>query len=399
MHKNILIFGAGINQVTLIKACNKLGYHSLVIDPDKDAPGKKFAHQFFRVDPDDYDTTKQIAEKFNVEGIATSQMENPLPLMARLAEEKNYIFISPETLEKSLNKYLMKKIFIKKNIPCARGKLFKKKFNAKAIEDFSFPLIIKPVDAHSSRGVFRVESIEEIYQHIDETISFSKKEEFLIEEFIDGPEYSIESVTFKGKTTIVQYTEKIITPSPTVVEMGHIQPANLTDSQKQQIDRVVTEAIKALGLDNTVTHIEVKLSKKGPVVIEVGPRMGGDFISSYLTKTSCGVDLDKATIQISVGIQPDLTKKINQYAIVKYFTLPPETVIEEIIDYNLFYNDEDIIFVHLFHKKGDIVKRVTHSAQRSGVIILKANDKEKLLDKAQKHVNEFISLIKTRPIC
>lgn len=179
----------------------------------------------------------------------------------------------------------MKQALISKNVQCARGVLFKnsEKIDFKRLEGLCFPLIIKPIDAHSSRVVFRVNNIEELLQFEIQTRSYSSDGSILIEEFIDGKEYSVESLTYKGKTSIIQITEKIITPYPYTVEIGHIQPANLREEEKYEIEKVVIRAIKALGIDNSASHTELKLTRQGAFIIEVGARPGGDFISSYLT--------------------------------------------------------------------------------------------------------------------
>ena len=335
--KNILIFGAGINQITLIKACNDLGFNSIVIDPSDNPPGKQFAKHYFKVAPDDYELTKEVAIKMNIDGIVTGQMENPLKIMSKLANEMGYIFNSPEIIQRSTNKYLMKQAFLQNNVACAKGLYFssKEELNESKLKDFSYPLILKPVDSHSSRGVYRVLSYNEILNYLDETISFSREGAFLIEEFIDGPEFSVESVTYNGKTEVIQITEKIITPFPNVVELGHIQPAELTDKQKEQIKVEVIKAINALGINNTVSHTELKITEKGPIIIEIGARLGGDFISSFLTKSSCGVDLDKASVQVCLGIEPNLNHSVSKYVYVKYFTLPPKSIVDDIIENKL----------------------------------------------------------------
>ena len=180
--KKVMIFGAGINQVSLIQACNELGCESVVIDPSINPPGKKIASHYFIVSSDDYNLTKEIAIKMNVSGIVTSQMENPLNIMAKLAKELGYIFNLPETIERSTNKFLMKQAFLKHNISCAKGMLFnnKEELTELQLSSFAYPLIIKPVDSHSSRGVYRVNNFSELLEHIDETISFSKINQFLI---------------------------------------------------------------------------------------------------------------------------------------------------------------------------------------------------------------------------
>ncbi len=388
--KKVLIFGAGINQITLIKACNELGYQSVVIDPNTKAPGKQYANTFEVAGAQDYEKTKEIALTYQVDGIATSQMENPLRLMARLAEELGFIFNKPDIIETGLNKYLMKKKFIENKIPCARFKLFKnrKTITEESLKDFEYPLIIKPVDAHSSRGVYRVETFKEIIEHIDETFSYSKTGNVLIEEFIEGPEYSIEAVTFKGKTTIVQYTEKIITPFPNVVELGHIQPAaDLSETQKKRIDKVVIKAINSIGLDNTVTHTEVKYSKSGPVIIEVGPRMGGDFISSYLVLHSCGVNLDKVTICLSLGLEPDIKPRIEKFSFIQYLKLKPGKKIKRIGNWKKILKMPGVVFAHVQVEEGDIIPKITDSAKRPALVIVEGDSRPQVINLSEKYLN------------
>ncbi len=386
--KRILIFGGGLNQLTLIKACNDLGYHSIVIDPSENAPGKSLAHVFEVVDPYDFEKTKQIALKYNVDGIATSQMQNPLRLMARLANDLGFVFNSPEIIEQSLNKYLMKKVFIENQILTAKGYLFRSKQELlpEKLKDLNYPLIIKPLDSHSSRGVYKVSNYSELFEHVDEAISYSTTNEYLIEEFLEGPEFSIEAVTFSGETTIVQFTEKMITPYPNTVELGHLQPASLTDDERKEITGIIVAAIKALKLDNTVTHTEIKLTEKGPAIIEIGPRMGGDFISSYLVKHSCGVDLDKATIQISVGIKPDLNKKADQYSYIKYLQLKEDKIISKIGDWKSVMKLPGVVFANVSINEGEVIPKITDSSKRPGFVIVEGNSKKTVIDLAEKYL-------------
>ncbi len=367
-----------------------------MIDPSENAPGKSLAHIFEVVKPDDYEKTKRIVLAYKVDGIATSQMQNPLRLMAKLANELGFIFNSPELIEQSLNKHLMKQIFIKNQIPCARGYFFhsKDELTTEKLKAQEYPLIIKPLDSHSSRGVYRVNNFNEILDHIDETISFSTTQEFLIEEFIDGPEYSIEAVTYSGKTEIIQFTEKMITPPPNVVETGHLQPATLTEEQKDKISEIVKSAIKALGLDNTVSHTEIKLTEKGPVIIEVGPRMGGDFISSYLVKSSCGVDLDRATIQMSIGKKPNLTKMTDQYSYIKYLQLEEGKIVHRIEDWTFVLKLPGVVYANINITEGEIIPKITDSSKRPGFVIVKGDSREKVMNLAEKYLQVLREKIK-----
>jgi carbamoyl-phosphate synthase large subunit len=323
-HKAIMIFGAGINQLELIMAAKEMKISSIVLDPAVDPPGKTLADFFYRVDGTDYETTKEIALKHKVNGIVTGQMEKPLRLMARLAKELGFIFHSSEVVERSLDKWFMKQAFNAANVPCAKGILIKREGEVSLMQfnKLPFPVIIKPRDSFSSRGVFKVNSFSELNNRVPETRSFSTSGDIIVEEFLVGREFSIESITCKGKTTVVQFTEKFITPYPRTVEIGHMQPANLQDTEKEQIRKAVVSGINALGIDNSASHAEVMLTSSGTKVIEIGARLGGDFISSYLTRCSTGVNMDKAAVSVALGLHPDLQASQNCFSYIRYLELP-----------------------------------------------------------------------------
>lgn len=385
MEKSILIFGGGLNQLTLIQAAKELGLISIVIDPFDNAPGKDKADFFYKVGGQDYETTKSIAIKHKVTGIVTSQMEKPMMLMARLAKELNYIFHKPEIAEKSLDKWLMKKEFLKYNVPCAKGKLFNCNniIERRFLSDLAFPLIIKPKAATSSQGVYKINKFEEIKRFRKISESFSKDGEIIIEEFLDGPEFSVEAITYKGKTTIIQFTEKFVTPFPRTVEMGHLQPAQLTKTQKEHISQLVTDAINAIGIDNSASHTEVKLSTEGPQIIEIGARLGGDYISSYLTQNSCGVNMDKAAIKVAIGQEPDLKPTIKQFCYIKYFGLLEGKKVVNVENWKDIFENEDVLFANIAVKEGNTIEKITESKKRAGFVIVKGHSKSDVLKKAK----------------
>jgi len=386
MRKSILIFGAGLNQINLIKVARSLGIKTVVLDIISDPPGKEYADFFYCVSGDDYETTRDIAVKHNVSGLVTTQMENPLRLMAKLALNLNLSFHSPDVIERGTDKWLMKQSFLQYGVPCAQGKLFTKteKVTEIDLKDFQYPLIMKPKDGTSSQGVFRIERFNEIEKNIGITRHFSCNGEVIIEEFLEGPEYSIESITFHGRTTTIQYTEKFITPFPHTVEIGHLQPADLTPEQKKQIAKVVKSAIEAIGIDNSAAHTEIKLTADGPKIVEISPRGGGDFISSYLTLASTGVSMDKAMIQVALNQQPDLIPKKQSYSYIKYFELPVGKKVLQVDDYQDLLKEEDVVFANIDIESGEIIEEITESKKRPGFVIVKGKNRNSVINKANR---------------
>jgi biotin carboxylase len=393
--KTIMIFGGGINQLELIKEANLMGITTVVIDPSGEALGKNIADHYLQLAGNDYQGTLDVANKFSVDGIVTGQMEKPLRLMAKLAAEKGYIFNTPKTILTSLNKESMKKAIQKAGIPTAKAFVFSsgEKVDYDLIDELNYPLIIKPIDAFSSRGVKKVENKERLSFYEQETRNFSSNNSILIEEFMEGREFSIESITYNGETNVIQVTEKFITPYPNTVEMGHLQPARVSKEERFKIEEIVNKAILAIGIDNTASHAEVMLTKNGPFMIEVGARLGGDFISSYLTKASTGVSMDKAVVQIALGIKPELIKSTNLVTYIKYIELPIGNVVTQILPINDLQNLDGFVFAHIFVKKGDVIKTITDSSMRPACILVKGENINTTIALANKYAKLIINSI------
>jgi biotin carboxylase len=393
--KSIMIFGAGVNQLELIREARQLGIATVVIDPQEDPPGKSEADFFYRVDGTDYETTRTIALKHKVSGIVTGQMEKPLRLMAKLARELELVFNTPEVTERSIDKWLMKETFRAKNIPCAEGILIKRDENIpeKLSGEITYPLILKPRDSFSSRGVYKCDTPDDVMAHLAESRAFSSGADVLLEEFLEGKEYSVEAITYRGETSIIQFTEKFITPYPNTVETGHFQPADLSSAERNAISAVVESAIIALGIENSASHTEIMMTESGPKVIETGARLGGDFIASYLTRSSTGVSMDRAAIQVALGLEPETVRKHEKYSIIKYIELPAGVTVKEVLPLDDIINYPGVVFAHLFVKQGDKIQRITHSSLRPGCVIVSNEKKSDLLLLAEEMAEELKSRI------
>ena len=377
--------------MTLIRSAKELGYHTIVIDPLENAPAKEIADVFEVVGPKDYDKTKEVALKNNVKGIVTCQMENPLLLMAKLANELNFIFPSERSVLNARNKFLMKECFVNAKIPCAKGKLIQpsEKITAEVCNEIGFPLIIKPVDSFSSRGVYKINAYDEIEKYLNITRNFSATGDILLEEFMEGPEVSVESVTQNGITTTIQITDKVITPYPTAVEMAHIQPSGLNEETQEEIRKLVKKAITALGLDNCASHAEVKITDQGPKMVELGARLGGDYITSHLVPLSTGLNIEAAAIQIAMGKAPHLTPNFKKASAIHYLDLPKGKTIKKIEARKDQLSNKRLNSILIFCKEGDVVPEITDSAKRAGCVIVQDVDRSAVVDTSKKAIEDL----------
>lgn len=382
--KSVLVFGGGDLQLSIIEECRKLNLFTVVIDPNPNAEGRKHSDAFEVVEGRDFEGTCSVVEKYSIEALITAATDKPLIIMARVAEKYKLPFFSEETAVISTDKHLMKKVFQENGIPCASGNLIN------AIGDsHKYPLILKPRDNSGSRGIVFCQTKEEAQKGLEEAFNFSKKETILAEEFIEGMEYSIEALHFNNESHVLQITEKITTPHPYNVELGHIQPPELSVEDKKKISELVADIAKAMKFQNCASHTEVKVNQDGIFVIETSPRLGGDFITSQLVPLSTGINMEKALLQIALGLVPDVSVKKERAAAIFYFDFKKDRVTKNLEPLKNIQTKEGVVDFLLNLKEGMEIPKIKNSLDRYGYIILTADKRNSLLELADKYINEI----------
>lgn len=391
--KSILVFGVGELQHSIISRAKKMNLFVVGIDPCEDAYCKEDCDAFEVVGGQDFDGTIAVAKKYNVSAIVTAATDKPLVMMARVAKELHLPFFSQETAEWSTDKFQMKQRFIEGDVPCARGRLIN---NAEEAKDLYFPLICKPRDNSGSRGVKLCRDLSELDTCIKEAFEMSKLDTVLVEEFIEGREFSIESLHFEGKTEVIQFTEKKTTEFPYNVELGHKQPANLTDDQRNQIRDIILKIAHCMDFENCPSHTELKINERGIFVIETSPRLGGDYITSILTPLSTGVNLEDQLLHIALGEKVDITTgRVDKASAVCFFSLSEGKVTAIDSKINEVSSWQNMYCFQLKLKVGDKVNQITSSLNRYGQFIVTGHSREeidKLVEKYESDINRLIKV-------
>ncbi len=380
--KAVLIFGVGPLQESIIGRAKKMGLYTVGIDPCADATCKDCVDAFEIVPGQDYDGHCAVVEKYGIDAIVTAATDKPLVMMARIAEKYGFPFYSVETAQWSTDKFQMKQRFMDGGVPCAKGRLVK---SVCEVEDFEYPVIIKPRDNSGSRGVKLCRSKEELEASMSEAFEVSKLDTVLVEEFIEGPEYSIEGLHHDGKSEVIQFTEKKTTEFPYNVELGHIQPANISYDIKQQIREIVERIGEALHFENCPSHTELKINERGVFVIEASPRLGGDYITSTLTPLSTGVNLEDQLLHIALGDKIVTEPKLVQYSGVRFFAFEAGSVIRHVPDEKFVKTWPHVVDFSFNLKEGDKVNRITSSLNRYGHLTLIAGNRQSIEDAFEKY--------------
>lgn len=380
--KSVLIFGVGPLQKSIIDRAKQMGLYTIGIDPCEDATCKDCVDAFEVVPGQDYEGHCAVIEKYRIDAIVTAATDKPLVMMARIAEKYGFPFYSIETAQWSTDKFQMKERFEFGGVPHAQGRLISK---AEEAEGLVFPVIVKPRDNSGSRGVKLCRDKNELQISINEALENSKLDTVLVEEFIEGPEYSIESLHHDGKSEVIQFTEKKTTEFPYNVELGHIQPANISDDNKQIIREIVTKIGIALNFENCPSHTELKINERGFFVIETSPRLGGDYITSTLTPLSTGVNLEDELLKISLGETINPQPKVVQYSGVRFFAFQEGSMIKHVPNEEFVKDWPHVVDFSFNLQKGETVHQITSSLNRYGHITLIAGNRESIDDAFEKY--------------
>lgn len=344
--KKIAIIGANEFQNDLILKAKEKGFETHVFSWGKMEVGQKNADYFYEYDVLDVTGILQKIKEIGVSGVCSIASDLTNKTANIVASELKLIANSTECLELTSDKFLMRECLDASQISCPSFALLTSS-HIPVSSDLNYPLIVKPTDRSGSRGVAKVNNINDLKEAIRRAFKFSLGKRVIVEEFIDGIEFSVESVSQDGKHKILQVTEKITTGAPNFIEVAHISPARISKVLKRQIEELTIKALDVLKVEYGASHTEVKLNSSGELyIIEVGSRMGGDFIGSYLVEKNTGFDFVNAVIQISVGNKFSLcgaqfTESMDKVAMVNYFFSPLDSA--EFLKYFGRHIDEFIL--------------------------------------------------------
>lgn len=382
--KKILIIGASNLQVPGILKAKEMGFETAVVDFDPRAMGVKYADNYYNVSTIDQEGVYEAARDFGADGIMTLATDMPMRSLAYACNKLNLVGIDYDTAVRATDKGEMIKAFEEYDVAHPMYLILE---NGKSIDDIVdkivYPLIIKPTDNSGSRGVVLVHNKEELYDAISYSIEESREGNVILEEYMVGPEVSVEVIVLDGEPHILQITDKLTTGAPHFVEMGHSQPSRLSEEIQNEIRILASKACKAVGIVNGPAHAEIIVTENGPKMVEIGARMGGDSITTHLVPLSTGVDMTKATIQIACGQTPDIDKKINKASAIRFFNVSEGEIISisGVEEAKKIPGVKEIIFTK---KVGDIVGDITSSNDRVASVITQADTPENAISICEK---------------
>jgi biotin carboxylase len=365
-------------QIPFIQKANNMGLHTIVADLDANAPGMKYGKDAVAISTMDKEGILNCGKTHAIDGIFTTS-DAPVNVVSYVSEQLGLSSMTTDVARICTNKYLQREIFAANGINVPFFKLCDSSTNLSLLTDF--PYIVKPVDSSASRGVRKVSNLEELKAAFDDALNYSRNKNVIIESFITGREFSVETYTQNNVTTIVTATEKLCIGETEgfFVEDTHIEPARISDKEYLSIETEVKKAFDVIGINNCPTHTEIKINEKGAFIIEIACRLGGDYITSDLVPLSTGVDMLENLIKVSLGEVIDAERKFNKCSSVQF--LNPKNY-ERCVEF-ISSGDSHIIRHEVKEFSNNQIKS---SLDRLGFIILQAD--------SMKEIEEIINKIK-----
>lgn len=377
MKKRIMILGASILQLPAIRKAKEMGLEVIAVDMNPDAIGFADADIKLVISTIDIPKVVQAAKEYRVDGVMTLASDMPMRTVAAVAEELGLVGIDTDTAVKATNKAEMRKALQEHGVPTPRFfKVADHEEYLRAAEQFTVPFIVKPADNSGSRGIYLVDDptdkkqIEAAYVHCK---PHSRGGDVVVEEYMRGPEVSVETLTVDGVCHVIQITDKLTTGAPHFVEMGHSQPTRHPRETADRIREVAIAANRAIGIQNGPSHTEIIVTAEGPKIVELGARLGGDCITTHLVPLSTGVDMVDCCICIALGEQPDITPKYQKGSAIRYFPQTAGTIraIDGIDDAEKI---DGVLQISIVHGVDESVTEITDSSSRLGFVIAQRAD-------------------------
>ncbi len=311
--KNIVILGAGLMQRPAIQSAKKLGLHTIVVDADPKAVCIPLADEFYKIDLKDKEGILELCRRLKnspdgLEGVFTAGTDFSASV-SYVCEKLGLPAHSFEAATNASIKTQMRACFEKNGVPSPKFVRAGKEditpaLLEKVLSKMDFPFVVKPVDNMGARGCRMVRTEEEFLPAVQIASENSRTGYAIIEEYMDGPEFSIDALVYDGKFVVTGFAIRHIKYAPYFIEIGHTMPADIPQKMHDELISVFALGAKAEGLTCGAAKADIKYTKNGPMIGEIAARLSGGYMSGWTYPYASDLNLTEQGILIATGSIP-----------------------------------------------------------------------------------------------
>jgi biotin carboxylase len=291
-----------------IRIAKEMGLKTIAVDGDPKAPCIALADRFEHIDLKDKEGVEALGRSLQAQGELAGIMTAGTDFSATAAWAAERLGLPGIPYEAALNasdKERMRGCFQNAGLPSPQYIVLREPPNPQYALPFAYPAVVKPVDNMGARGCRRVHNVAELKAAVVDAIAFSRSSRAIVEEYMEGPEFSVDALVYQGTITICGLADRHIFFPPYFIEMGHTMPTSFDKPLAETVLRVFEAGAKALGITNGAAKGDIKLTPTGPMIGEIAARLSGGYMSGWTYPYASGVLVTKGAIQIAVGVAPD----------------------------------------------------------------------------------------------
>ena len=375
---SILVLGGGIMQIPLIKECRRQHYEPVVMDGNPKIARHEFVKTFIHADISKPQECLHAARRFfrqNPQAILTVGTDFT-PAVARLADHYDLPGIPIETALDASDKIRMRNRLAAEGVPQPQYQGFSEFVDVrKVLNRMYFPLVVKPADNMGARGVRRVKTPEELEEAAREAFRYSMTRRIIVEEMLEGKEFSIDALIYQGEIFIHGIADRIIEFPPYFVETGHILPSQAPRVQQEAVIEVFKQGIRAFGIHTGFAKGDIFFSKGKAWVGEIAARLSGGFMSGYTYPYATGINLMKGALDIALDRPPDLPSSHYHRCVIERAIVterPGEVIGIKGVEDTMAIPGVRKVF--LFYSVGQRIFPPRNNAEKGGNIIAEGDD-------------------------
>lgn len=377
--KTAVVLGGTVPHIQLINELKNRGFRVVLIDYYENPPAKVVADKHIQESTLDKESVLKIAKQEEAALVISSCVDQANAVCCYIAEKLNLPRpYSYETSLDSTDKGRMKKIFFDNLIPTSNYQVVESL--DKKISTLNYPLVVKPVDSNSSKGVHRADTDIELKIFSKEAFTISRSHQIIVEEYCEGIEIQVDCLAVNGTSFVLMTREKrqLAGSSIELNTQGSVVPARLSKEEMEQVTVIAQKVCKAFKLKSTPFFFQAKVHNKKINVIEFAPRIGGG-LSSELIKVVTGIDMLQHSIDSYLGNSlkiPKLRETKKVYATVLMYMKPG--VFGSIKGLEKLKLRESYEYVSILKKPGEVVSSELNSGNRVACMILSASSEEEI---------------------
>lgn len=392
--KKILILGAGIYQVPLIKKAKEMGIYTIVASIPGNYPGFAYADKVVYENTVAADAILKIAQEEKVDGICTTGTDVAVITIGKVCDAMGLRGVSAKGAEIACDKSLMKKAFQNHGVQTAQCRyvpLDAPKEKIRAIcEELGYPVIFKAIDSSGSRGITKVNHADDIEKAYQAVCDVTKHQEYLIETYLVGDEFGAQAFVQDGKLEFVLPHGDYVFKGDTGVPVGHYAPYDLPQLQSE-IEEQTLRAVQAMGIDNCAINADFMLCNGKVYVLEIGAR-GGATCLVELVSLYYGYDYYEKILRVALGEKVDFapTNEVRVPNASHLLMSGADGVIKELVNENP--PSENLVDVSFDYPVGEHVRKFKVGPDRIGQIIVTGET----LEAAEENLNAAMQRVHIR---